>query len=721
MAKSAKKKANFILQNIGIALVSLIIAISIWQIPLTRNAELKVDDYLMEKRGALDVSASPIVMVALSDEADREIPEKFPWPTSIYAKLVENLNQAGAKVIAFDVIFDQDDIYDLKNDTLFAEAIQKYGNVILSGDVERIETVQSEAFARVFPKRLLEGADPNKTAFVQVLPFDDGEVRTYNIGRRVDGEPYFMLAFEVLKLFKQIPDSNIDELSIQSELEPFKFGDYKVERNLNNSFMINYYGGVGTFPVYSLESVIDDEEYETVSEREAFEVNEFSDPDYGLLHQDVFKDKIVIVGSTMPLLKDFYSTPFARGTAQRPGYEIHAHALQTVLDSNYLSRTNPIIVITLIFVLCFIIVFTNSILGARIGFLLAFIGLGLFVVFVLFSFSNFNLLTFAFAPPLAIIISQFASVSYNYFQEQIEKKRIQGMFSTYVSPELVNRMIASGEEPKLEGNETFMTAFFSDIESFSSFSEQLEPTKLVTLINEYLNGMTQILNNEGGTLDKYIGDAIVAFFGAPVAISNHAFKACVSAVLMQKKLEDLRQKWSSENWPEIVGNMKMRIGLNTGNMVTGNMGSKLRFNYTMMGDNVNLAARCESGAKFYGVYIMVTEFTKEESEKHGDVIAFRYLDNIVVKGRESAVKVYEIVGFQSELSDSQKLCIEKYELGMQEYLNQNWDAAIKCFEEAASLEQHKQNPSLVLMKRCNEFKKEINLENWNGVYVMVEK
>lgn len=165
----------------------------------------------------------------------------------------------------------------------------------------------------------------------------------------------------------------------------------------------------------------------------------------------------------------------------------------------------------------------------------------------------------------------------------------------------------------------------------------------------------------------------------------------------------------------------MRIGLNTGNMVTGNMGSKLRFNYTMMGDNVNLAARCESGAKYYGVYIMVTEFTKEESEKHGDVIAFRYLDNIVVKGRESAVKVYEIVGFQSELSDSQKLCIEKYELGMQEYLNQNWDAAIKCFEQAASLEQHKQNPSLVLLKRCNELKKEINLENWNGVYVMVEK
>src|SRR5699024_6002086 len=179
-------------------------------------------------------------------------------------------------------------------------------------------------------------------------------------------------------------------------------------------------------------------------------------------------------------------------------------------------------------------------------------------------------------------------------------------------------MIASGQQPQLGGSEIYMTVFFSDIQSFSTFSEQLEPTKLVALMNEYLTAMTNIITDEGGTLDKYIGDAIVAFFGAPVKLDDHAARACVISQHMQKRLDELSAKWSHEGdkWPQIIHHMKNRIGINTGKMITGNIGSARRFNYTVMGDAVNLAARCESAAKNYGVYTMVTGETKAEAEKY---------------------------------------------------------------------------------------------------------
>ena len=207
-------------------------------------------------------------------------------------------------------------------------------------------------------------------------------------------------------------------------------------------------------------------------------------------------------------------------------------------------------------------------------------------------------------PVSAIVLPFGINLTYKLFTEGKDKAYLKASFGNYVSPELIDQMFESGEAPSLGGEEGYNTAFFSDIASFSSFSEKLEATELVELLNEYLEAMTNILLENGGTLDKYIGDAIVAFYGAPMEVDDHELLACRTAIKMQKRLEELRGIWQEEGerWPEIVHHMQNRIGINTGPMVTGNMGSDSRMNYTMMGDTVNLAARLESSAKQYGIY-----------------------------------------------------------------------------------------------------------------------
>jgi adenylate cyclase len=303
------------------------------------------------------------------------------------------------------------------------------------------------------------------------------------------------------------------------------------------------------------------------------------------------------------------------------------------------------------------------------------------------------------------------------------KSRITGIFGTYVSPDVVKQMIASGEEPKLGGEQSEITAFFSDIAGFSSFSEKLPAERLVHLMNDYLTEMTDILHDNGGTLDKFIGDAIVGMFGAPLFFKGHAYHACRAALLMQQRQLELREKWRKEgDWPDIVFEMQTRIGLNSGQAIIGNMGSRRRFNYTMMGDTVNLAARSESGAKSYGVYTMITSETKTLSQSFKDDITFRFLDRIVVKGRSQPVEMYELVGFDNEMTPEIQECLSLHKRGMERYLDQDWDGAAALFQRSAMREIHQaSNPSLVMLQRCAALKNDPPPADWDGVYVMKTK
>ena len=288
--------------------------------------------------------------------------------------------------------------------------------------------------------------------------------------------------------------------------------------------------------------------------------------------------------------------------------------------------------------------------------------------------------------------------------------------------------------PTLGGEKSNITAYFTDIASFSTFSEKIgDPSKLVDLLNEYLTAMTDTLLENQGTLDKYEGDAIIAFFGAPMPLPNHAQNACETAVDMQTKLMKLRRKWANEGdkWPKVVHDMHMRIGINSGDIVTGNMGSTMRKNYTMMGDAVNLAARLESAAKQYGAYIQISEDTQKHLEE--GYFIYRSLDTIRVIGKSQPVKTFELLA-KSGCENEKKLkeLVDIWEKARACYLNMQWDDAIALFKQCLELEPHhpdrdpgsKTTPSHVYIKRCETYKITPPVaegEVWDGVYTATEK
>ncbi|MFM8982824.1 MAG: adenylate/guanylate cyclase domain-containing protein, partial [Spartobacteria bacterium] len=317
------------------------------------------------------------------------------------------------------------------------------------------------------------------------------------------------------------------------------------------------------------------------------------------------RDSVVLIGPVDPLLKDLSVIPLS-GQIPVPRVSVHGNLLKTITSGQFIHRLPQAANVAIIFALGFLAT-AFSLLPERFSRSAKFFG-GIIVLlyigasFVLFQ--HHGLILPIIAPVGAAISCGFAGAFLQLSSQEEQKRRIKGMFGTYLSPALVERMVESGDEPQLGGVDAEITAFFSDVAGFSGFSELLTPQQLVALMNEYLTAMTDILMERGCYVDKYIGDAIVGIYNAPAPVENHALRACVASQLLRQRLADLRKKWVSEGdkWPSIVGKMRMRMGMNTGFATVGNMGSSRRFNYTMMGDTVNLAARCESGAKSYGVY-----------------------------------------------------------------------------------------------------------------------
>jgi adenylate cyclase len=445
-----------------------------------------------------------------------------------------------------------------------------------------------------------------------------------------------------------------------------------------------------------------------------------------------FKDSVVLIGPVDPLLKDISLMPL-NGSHAVPRVSVHGNLLKTLLSGRFIERPPIWVNCALIFLLGFVAA-SFSIVPPRFNAVARICGaltvLG-YIGAAFLLFSTHDLIIPLVAPVGAALSCTFYGALIHLSNERRQKRRITGMFGTYLSPSLVEKMVDSGEEPKLGGIDAEITAFFSDVQGFSGFSEMLTPQQLVALMNEYLSAMTDILMEEGCYVDKYIGDAIVGIFNSPVELENHALKACVATQLLHKRLAELRAKWASEGdkWPPFVCRMQMRIGTNTGHATVGNMGSEKRFNYTMMGDMVNLAARCESGAKSYGVYTMVTGETMRSAEAGGDDCVFRFLDKIIVKGRSEPAEMYEVVCLRKDLDAETQQCIELYAEGVEHYRSQRWAPALDCFEKSAALETNRPErnpdspttPSLVMIDRTRYLMANPPGADWNGVYVMKSK
>ncbi len=453
--------------------------------------------------------------------------------------------------------------------------------------------------------------------------------------------------------------------------------------------------------------------------------------------QSDWKDSIVLIGPTDRLMQDLGSAPFDKGPVPKVG--VHGNLVKTILSGNYLHRLPSwhgfaLLDFAIILILTPLIA-TLAVTGGARGVLWKLAAVGLVAVYVGVSFELFRFFHVILplsAPLGAAFSTSFGAVIWQVVLEEKQKGRIKGMFGTYLSPTVVQGLIESGKDPELGGHDAEITPYFSDIQSFSSFSEVMSAQKLGELLNEYLSACTDIVQAEGGTLDKFIGDAVVAMYGAPVEVSDHALRACIASQHVHRKLAEMRDKWKSEGdkWPPLVFKLQTRIGLNTGVCMIGNMGSQTRFNYTMMGDNVNLAARMESGAKSWGVYTMCTETTKAAAELHGPgQIVFRSLGRIVVKGRSQAVPIHEITGLRADLSDRTLECVGLFDQAMARMYARDWDAALALFRRSAELEPNqpgvtpgvKLNASLVRIEKVEALKLDPPPEGWDGIEVMTEK
>jgi adenylate cyclase len=389
--------------------------------------------------------------------------------------------------------------------------------------------------------------------------------------------------------------------------------------------------------------------------------------------------------------------------------------IDSILSEDYLYKPGwaalfdiMAIVLSGIF-LWFLLPRVGAILGAVIGSAV----LAGYILLCQHLFSNGGLILNIMYPASVIVLVYVAITLYKYIVESSQKRFIRNAFSTYLAPSVVKQIIESPDKLILGGEQRDITAFFSDVQGFTSISEKLTAPELVELLNEFLTEMTDIILKYEGTLDKFEGDAIIAFFGAPNDLENHAETACLACIEMQKRLTDLRTKWKAEAKPEL----NMRIGLCSGPAVVGNMGSKNRMDYTMMGDTVNTAARLEGVNKVYGIYTLIGETTYRALD---DRILTREIDSINVIGKVEPVSVYQLLGYTTDIDPHTKEALGLYQQGLTAYRNQKWENAIDRFNRALKLTPD-DGPSQTMIIRCREFMTDPPGADWDGTFAMVSK
>ncbi len=742
---------------------------------------------------------------------------RFPWRRDRYTRFLKNLQGADIGTIYFDVFLPERQTDYPQDDVELGKMCEKLGNVVWDfyflkevqedivqkqkniskaeqihprfSDIIRdvnvrkvkrdrksmIDSVNRTAFPRdalieseVKPETEFPSIKPSvpeiadgayAQAFCNVMPDSDLVKRKMPIITYHDGRFYpnvdLVIAMRHLKVdpdtvkiklgeYVLLPNARVYDYDKHgyAKVDPntgqikYYRQDIRIPINERGQMMINFVGGEFSYPYRSF-------------------VDFFRKGMINVLHKgNDFAGKILYIGAyaSQGIADDKHVSPFG----DMFGLETHANTLNTIITRRFIRHVPSWVTIVTILVLGLLLSLAVPQLKIWQA---AILGVVLFLAYsiaVIYIFDQYRLLLTYMSPVATIAMTFTAIILYRVLIEERNKRFLKSAFAQYISPELIDEMYETKTQPALGGEAKVCTAYFTDIAGFSTFSEKLTAPQLVELLNDYLSGMTDILLSESGTLDKYEGDAIIAFLGAPMELPDHAYRACKVAIGMQNKLLELREKWAQEKeypgenrnvkdyppevwqpgarWPNIVYTMMMRIGINTGEIVVGNMGSEIRKNYTMMGDSVNLAARLEAGAKQYGVYTMMSGSTyNSEFEKDGqmvklsELIEVRFIDNITVVGKSEPVKVYELISLKGEMTDQEQRLVTVFNEGIAEYLRMNWDAAIAKFEESKPIERFpdaKTSPSEVFIERCQLYKENPPVaagEQWDGVFRLTSK
>jgi adenylate cyclase len=732
-----------------------------------QNIEQSSLDTRFSLRGAR--AHDPRIVIVGIDERTLQKINSFPLPRSNYATLVERLNAGGARVIAFDESFPTPEsnsgpqalqqlqknlgasispnalkqVKELElstdQDANFAAALKKGGNVILghlflnperakSADTKAAEAYFNIVWAQTFPQvvpvkskdrkafdlgtawvqnggTVAAGVEANITkiaesaasyGFLNINPDADGTLRRALLMIRYQDKDFFpSLPLQVIREYEKIPDQQIVAYIAEDGLERIQLGEHILRPSRNGTALINYTGPYHTYPHYSMADVIE-----------------------GATRSEAFRDKIVLVGATALATGDVRNTPW-----QDTGYmgvEVHANIIDNLLHSGekgrgFLNRGTDEEIVDVTFILIFGLLFgfVFSRIAPLYSTITVIVTLVAFAWFVYFSFVGHGR-WLSFVIPVGTLAANYAAItSFRMIREERAKRQIRKSFSQYLSPGVIELIEKDPEKYIRPGGEMKeLTIMFSDIRSFTTLSEGLSPDDLVHLLNEYFGAMTEIIFSYQGTLDKYIGDAIMAFWGSPYPQQDHAFRSCSCALEMVRGLEKLNVKWRIEGRPPIA----VGIGLNTGLVNVGNMGSDRRLAWTVMGDNVNLASRLEGITKQYHSKLVISEATYREIASQ---FVCRELDKIKVKGKNQPVNIYELLDVAAERPKYEAL-LRQFDHAMAAYRNQDWQEAADRFAQILTIYPD-DGPTQAFLERAEEFIEEAPQADWDGVYVMKTK
>jgi len=639
---------------IGIALLVSVIATLLYNAGIYSNIQLKLSDYMYGGGRPFE----NIVIVAVDDKSIQNI-GRWPWDRSIYAEFLDITKDA--RVVAFDIAFFEES--KGSGDVALAEKIKQVGNVVLPVEYTKFASSGGHLVGQDIMIPIAEILEANASlGYINIVTDSDGVTRAANLNVIGDYLPFADV----------IAEEYIRTKPVASDRQ-----------------LINFIGEPGLFRRYS-----------------------FSDVYHGDIDRTEFKGKLVLVGATAPDLHDDYFVPTSRGKAM-PGVEVHANLIQQIISGKKLENAPDYLTILLIFIAALLVAFFAFYLPIVASVILTLALIIVYVFIAIFVFSSGTILNIVYIP-VAAVPTYLASIIYSYLHEKKGRKAVLGAFEKYVSKEVASHILADPNRLKLGGEKRTITIFFSDIRGFTTLSEKLSPEGLVKLLNEYLSAMTGIILKNNGVVDKYIGDAIMAFWNAPLNQPDHATLACNACLEMEQKLKKLQAHWDKQGLPHI----EIGIGLNSGKAVVGNMGSESRFDYTAMGDTVNLGSRLEGLNKAYGTRIIISETTAAELDKK--LFLVRMLDKVKVKGKNEPITIFELV---SKSEDAEKWYVDviaHFKKGLEHYFLQDWDRAISEFHAALKL-RPEDKPSELFIDRCKHFKKEHPQKDWDGVWVMKEK
>ncbi|MBI2131269.1 MAG: adenylate/guanylate cyclase domain-containing protein [Candidatus Tectomicrobia bacterium] len=753
--------------TVGLLLTAAMMLVFYTEPAIIQRLDLLISDIRFLARGPK--KAAPDIVIATIDEKSIDQLGRWPWPYTVQAKLLDRLVSYGARVITYDVVFSSSDtsggieglrnlkakltaggkpvapetiaaidkaIVDSDHDRIFAEALKRSGRTILgyffhfsNDSIKHLTEAEMKSYLENIRKSKYGGikktpgaslkniwlpqavaVESNLPAFASaargngyfsVQPDADGAVRRiplivkYRDLVEIPGEQdYLFGALTVLTLERYlrgraifwIDPFGVEKVAFQGRKRFF------VPTNGSGEMFVNYIGDISAFPTYSIVDIVEGRQ-------------ELAPP-------QAFRDKIVLIGPTAIALADLRVTPFNKAI---PGVAIHATVLDNMLRGDFLSEPgwahlftgSSVLLLGLLGTLLFPL---TGAVGGGVGAGVALAGV---VALNQFLFARYGWWLSAAYPILTGAFLYGGMTLYRYVVEEQQKRFIQSAFGTYLSPKVVAEIVSNPSILKLGGERKEITAFFSDVAGFTSVSESMSPEELVALLNEYLSEMTDILLKYDGTVDKYEGDAIVAFLGAPHPMPDHAERSCLVGLDMQEAMVRLRAAWRERGTKELY----MRIGLNTGPAVVGNMGSRTRMDYTMMGDTVNTAARFEGANKEYGSSIMIGPVTYEQS-KHA--IEARELDLINVVGKKEPIPIYELLGRKGQVPPQKMKAVELYHQGLVSYRARRFDEAMGLFSEGL-ISDKTDNPCKFLVKRCERYLVDPPPKNWNGAFIMTSK